>query len=229
MTLLTICQDALKEIGGINVPDTIVSNEDPTAIQLLALANRTGRELALDYKWQGLLSTHTFSTVDGTSAYAMPSDFHAIANRTAWDRTNDWKLQGPASKMAWERLQSSAITSSGLRSWFRIQGGQFNLYPTPTSVRTIAFQYYQKTFVSESGGSDKAAFTLDNDTARIDEDLLLLGVKFRFKAAKGLISDPERMEYESRKNALQIADKGAATIDFGGSMTQGGMPESGFG
>lgn len=229
MTLLTICQDALKEIGGFNVPETIVGNTDPTAVQLLALANRSGRELALDYKWEVLLETHTFSTADGTAAYALPADFHSIADGTAWDRTNDWRLAGPASKRAWEQFQSSAVTSSGLRAWFRIQGRQFNLYPTPSSVRSIAYEYYQNTFVSPAAGSDKISFTLDTDTARIDEDLVLLGVKYRFKLAKGLPHGEEKAEFENRKTALQSINKGAPVVDFRGGSYEHGIPETGFG
>lgn len=229
MTLLTICQDALREIGGFNVPDTIVGNTDPTAVHLLALANRAGKDLALDYKWQELLETHSFSTVASTSAYALPADFHAIADGTSWDLTENKELVGPISRREWKMFESSEVNSVGVDTLFRIQGEQFNLYPTPSSVRSMVFEYYQKTYVSPNAGSDKVAFTLDDDTARIDEDLILLGVKYRFKAAKGLPNDAEEKEFNKRTNSLQASNKGAPTVRFGGARRHSNLPETGLG
>src|SRR5690242_11912595 len=102
MTLLTIAQTALREVGDYAVPSSIVGNTDPTAVQLLALANRAGRTLALDYRWQALLTTYTFPTVASTADYALPTDFNRFANLTPWDRTNYAQLEGPVSAQRWE-------------------------------------------------------------------------------------------------------------------------------
>ena len=88
MSLLSICKSGLCEIREFNVPSSIVGNTDPSAVQLLALANRAGRSLALDHKWQRLLATHSFATFASTADYALPSDFHRFANITSWDRGN---------------------------------------------------------------------------------------------------------------------------------------------
>ena len=42
MTLLSICQDAAKEIG-VPSPSTVIGSTDTTNIQLLAAANREGK------------------------------------------------------------------------------------------------------------------------------------------------------------------------------------------
>ena len=44
MTLLSICQDAAKEIG-IPSPSTLIGSTDTTNIQLTAAANREGKNL----------------------------------------------------------------------------------------------------------------------------------------------------------------------------------------
>jgi hypothetical protein len=65
MSLLSICQTVMGEIG-LPKPPTIVGNLDPFAIQLLALANRAGKELAEDADaagyWQMLRKQYTFQT-----------------------------------------------------------------------------------------------------------------------------------------------------------------------
>lgn len=65
MSLLSICQTVMGEIG-LPQPPTIVGNLDPFAIQLLALANRAGRELAEEADasgyWQVLRKQYIFQT-----------------------------------------------------------------------------------------------------------------------------------------------------------------------
>lgn len=63
MSLLFICRSALPEIGEFNVPRSMVGNTDPHAVQLLALANRAERSLALDHKWQALLANYSFPII----------------------------------------------------------------------------------------------------------------------------------------------------------------------
>jgi hypothetical protein len=229
MTLLTICQTVLRETGKFQVPSTIVSNADPTAVQLLALANRTGRTLANDLRWQVLLSTYTFATVASTANYSLPSDFGRFANLTQWDRTNDNPVRGPVTAMEWEYLQSSGFGASSIfDKVFRIAGNYFAIYPTPdTSDETIAFQYYSKNWIT-----NKTAFSADDDTALIDEDLIILGTKWRWLQAKGDSFENEKLEYQQRLDSLQAGDGGRDVIRFGSRFVENGagnIPDVGFG
>lgn len=65
MSLLTVCNTTLAEIG-LPTFTTIVGNTDPNAIQILALANRAGKELAEDASaagyWQFLRKQYVFQT-----------------------------------------------------------------------------------------------------------------------------------------------------------------------
>lgn len=66
MSLLTIVQNAAQEMG-ITAPTTVIGNSDTNVVQLLALANRAGLELAEDPLaagyWQQLRKQYTFQTV----------------------------------------------------------------------------------------------------------------------------------------------------------------------
>jgi len=66
VTLLTVVQAAAQEIG-LTAPTTVVGNADTNVVQLLALANRAGLELAEDPLaagyWQQLRKQYTFQTV----------------------------------------------------------------------------------------------------------------------------------------------------------------------
>jgi len=227
LTLLTIAQSAIREIGSINVPSTIVANTDPLAVQILALAQRSLKTIALDYKWQVLLATHTFSTANGTATYALPADYHRFANLTFWDRTNYEMIEGPVSPAKFEYLRSSSTASVGMWKYFRIAADLFAIYPTPSAVETIAYQYYSKYPIT-----GKAAYSADSDTPLIDEDLLTIDLRWRFLQAKGLDFEHEKQEYMGRLAALIIRDGGKDAIRFGGPRSAspyGNLPDMNFG
>lgn len=224
-----MCQTALRESGQFTVPETIVGNADPTAVQLLALANRAGRTLANDYRWQVLLTTHTFDTVASTESYALPSDFGRFANLSFWDRTNYWAVRGPVTAIEWQARKSSSIASvSGMNKAFRIAGGLFYIDPVPDAVETIAFDYWSSYWIS-----GKAAYALDADVALIDEDVITLELKWRWLQAKGDSFENEKREAEMRRESVLAADGAKDAIRFsdaGGYRERGGnLPETGFG
>ncbi len=229
MQLLDICKTALRETGEYAVPATIVSNTDPTAVRLLALANRAGHCIGYDYRWQVLLETHTFPTVSGTSGYDLPADFNRISNKTIWDRTNDVAIFGPVSPREWNRLQYSSVqVGSPLHTYFRMAGNQILLGPTPDSVRTIGFDYWSKYWID----GDKETFTADTDEPLIDSDLLILGLRWRYLQAVGDDYEPVRMEYMQRLDALQSKDGGRDYINFGQHRQfdpYDNLPDTGFG
>ena len=91
MSLLTICQNALTELAGFEVPTSFYGSTNLTASLCVALVRRTGMTLERQYRWAELIDTYTFETVSGTSSYTLPSDFRAFANMSQWDRTKDRK------------------------------------------------------------------------------------------------------------------------------------------
>lgn len=238
LTLLQICQRALQESGEFAVPTSIVSNLDPTAVRLRASADRTGRALHRKIDWQALLSTHTFDTADGTGTYDLPADYQRFVNLTWWDRTNYAYIKGPVSAAEFEALRSGQIaTTSQFQSYFRIAANSFALYPTPTSVRTIAYQYIGANWIDtdSDGVSDAEYFAGDANTCVFDDDLMVLGTRFRFLQASGAPFDVEKAEYDAFEQTAIANDGGKDVLQFGardariGPLGGGNVPESGFG
>jgi hypothetical protein len=234
MSLLNICTNALSELSGIDVPTTFTGNGDLTAKLAVALANREGKTLEKELRWATLVEEYTFTTVSGTAGYAKPGDFRAFANMSQWDRTNRWRLRGPTPSVVWQWLQSGLAVASTNRRWFMVRGATINIFPTPTVTGdTIAFDYFSNKWVSvQATGLTSSTWTADNDTALLDEDLLTLGLKWRFLQAKGMPFQAEYNEYCAIKEQLQ-ADSGARGVinlnkptltSFGSNL-----PESRFG
>lgn len=212
-TLVAICQNALRQTGRYNVPTSIIGNTDPTAVRCLALVNLAGTIIGHDYPWQALITSYTFSTSNGTANYALPTPFNRFANLTNWDHTNFVPIRGPVSPIEWNRLQQSVVSvGSPFYSYFRIAGGYFSIYPTPTSTRTIGFDYFSKYWIS-----GKTEFTADTDEPLISATLLTLALRWMFLQALGDEYEKEEQIYRQRLDSLQGADGGRGVISFNGS------------
>ena len=230
MSLLTICTAALEEIGGINVPSSFYSSTDPTAVQVVALANRAGKTLEKEVRWQELITEYTFTTTSGTATYALPSAFRAFANMSQWDRTNQWRFSGPIPPYVYQFLKSGISVASNGRKWFIIRGNNFTIYPTPTvSSETMAFDYYSKSWITKQVDSSYVPeWTSDNDTSRLDEDLITLDLIWRVLKAKGFPFEAEYKERETMLEALQADNGGRGVIDLGRPMVQAGLGDGNF-
>lgn len=220
-------------MSGFDVPTTFYGNSNLTATLCVALANREGKTLEKELRWQELVSEHTFNTSNGTATYALPTDFRAFANMAQWDRTNSWRMSGPTPSVVWQWLKSGISVASTSTKWFMVRGSLFTIYPTPTATESIYFDYYSRKWITkQSDSSSLTDWSADLDTSKIDEDLITLGLKWRFLQAKGMPYEPEYREYESVKEHLREDNGGRGLISlstpsFGG--LGGNLPDTGFG
>jgi len=221
-TLFELCQDAIERIGGFSTPSSIFGNNDPDALLLKQAAKQMGRELVREYSWQSLYTEYTFDTVASTVAYDFPSDVQRFANITFWSDTDDWPLL-KVSNIGWREL-NSGVTVSGILFYFTIFGDQVQLHPAPGDVRKIDFDYYSKNYALSSGGTDKADFSDDSDTFRLDDELATQGIVFHFLKRKRLPYAEEKAEYLTTISHLQADDTPKPTIDVGRTPLSGGIP-----
>ena len=218
MTVLSICQDAAKEIG-IPSPSTLIGSTDTTNIQLTAAANREGKNLVSGYDWQVLIKEKLHTTLAAESQGSMTtiaSDFLRFSNDTMWNRTTDRKYYGPLNNAQWQRLKASV--SSGITNYFRIRGGNLLFSPTPPAGETVAFEYIGKNWVDTNGdGSANAtSYAADSNTTVLDEDIITLGVIWRFLKQKGLPYDNQFQEYRLKLSEKQSKDGAKQIIRMAG-------------
>ena len=217
MSLLTICQDAANEIG-VPSPSTVVGSTDTTNIQLLAAANREGKNLVAGYDWQTLIKEEAHTTLAAESQGDMStiaSDFLRFSNDTMWNRTTDRKYYGPLNNAQWQRLKASV--SSGITNYFRIRGNALLFHPAPPSGESVFFEYIGKNWVITSGSTANAtSFAADANTTVLDEDLITLGVIWRFLKQKGLPYDNQFQEYRLKLSEKQSKDGAKQIIRMAG-------------
>lgn len=231
MTLKTICDDALKEISGFDIPPTYVGSTIPTAQTCVALLQRAGRTIARKHDLTALLTDATITTASGTNSYALESDFRKMADETQWNRTDQDPMFGPLHPVRQEQYASGVIQSTS-RDNFWIQGGLFYVYPTPSATETLAYKYYSKNWITkQSDSTTTATWESDNDTSLIDEDILTLALKWMFLQSKGMPYDAEYDLYMDELNSYIAQDGGSRIVNMAHSSETAlsNIPETGFG
>lgn len=217
MSLLTIIQDACGELGIVQ-PSAVVSSTDTQTLQLLAIADKEGKDLARRFDWQILQKEATFTTTataTQTAISTLATDFGRIVNRSMWNRTESRPIHGPLTPQQWQK-RTAAAAQVGVTYYFRIRGDALMFNPAPATGQTIAFEYISKNWCQSSGGTAQSAWAADTDTAIIDEELIRLGVVWRFKQAKGLEYAEDFRSYEEALKDMFGPDAGNDNVDMTG-------------
>lgn len=229
MSLLTIIQGAAKELKLV-APTTVIASTDPNAPQLLALANKEGKELVRRFDWQALQKEATFATValeqQTTLAAIGAADFDHVIDETMWNRSQNWRVLGPLRPDEWQRKKASAAQAA-IGNWFRIRGDAILFYPTPTAGENIYFEYISKNWCQSQSLTGQDTWTADTDTALIDEEVIRLGIVWRFRKAKGFDYGEDFRTYEAALESLFGGDAGNSAVDMVGEpeMIGAHLPE----
>lgn len=205
-TVLQIVRDACNEIG-ITAPNTATGSSDLQIIQLTALVNREGRELAARYGWTELTREITWTTIAAEDQgalvggiIAVGEGFKYILNETIWDRSTQYPLTGPTSPARWQA--EKAFTTVGPYARYRIRDNHLRMLPAPAAGLTLAFEIVTDFWVSDvMSATRRNRFTADDDYPLLDSNLITLGAIWRWKKTKGLEYAEDFQTYE-----LAVAD-----------------------
>lgn len=214
MSCLSIVVDVCKRVG-ITVPNTATGSSDPQVIQLVALLNEEGKELAQRREWQALTQEATFTTVateDQGAITTIAPGMKYIINDTIWNRDLRRPVFGPLGAQRWQQLKAMAM--QGPWNQFRIVVNQLKMIPAPAAGQSCYFEYVTKNWCYATSGSTKAAFTEDEDETYLDEALLTLGLRWRWKAAKGLEYAEDFNSYERQVMDAMARDGGRDLLNY---------------
>lgn len=233
MSLLTIVQNAADRAGATR-PSSVASSTDPQVQRFFGYANKVGYDLMKKVAWQALRKELTFTGVAGETQTAfIPSDFDRFVPDTFWDRTGVRKVSGPVSGVEWQGLKATAY-SDYVNPKFIYRGGLILILPALTGSESLAVEYIDLNWCATSGGTAKAAFTLDTDVPRIDAELITRGIVFEYLDGEGLPSAKALADYADYLKALVGNDQPmtpilAAGDIFGGGRHYAGPPASASG
>lgn len=188
----------------------------PTAQRVLEIVSAT--EVRCEMEFTG--DSDGTELIFARDTYELPSDFDRYISHTWWDRTNHWMLIGPMSPQM-DQWQRSGITTTGPRVRWRQMGRRptvWRIWPPPTAQTVpdaLVFEFVSDGWVEHIDGTFGKRFTADTDTSLLDDDALILGVKWRMWQIKGFSYGAMQQEYLDFVNRLKARDGGMPDLAMG--------------
>lgn len=212
-TLLEIITRAADELS-IDRPTAVVASSTPQIRTLLAHANAAGKDLMRAHSWGALQTLGTITTVVSTSSYALAADYDRMIADTGWDRTNDWMMVGPDTPQINRYLNESGAAQTSTRKRFRLQGTNVVIWPTPTAIETLVYEYISNKWAASAAAVAQVEFLADTDTSVFNPDLLKAEIKWRFMAGKGLYAADLKRECDEIRDRYIASDIGGAALNM---------------
>lgn len=205
------------------IPDTstleansfaVQGNSIPNGARIASVDSPTQVTMTMEATPDAIITGAEVSFAQDT--YAIPSDLDWFNNRTMWDRTNRWELIGPDSPQI-DQWHRSGIVTTGPRRNFRKIGPyakNWRLWPPPfelTSPLQVVFEYLSLAAVMVNGSDSTFAqyFLNDDDTCLLDDQAIIMGLKWMFWEVKGFNYGPMQNRWIDYVKKL-IARDGAA-------------------
>lgn len=207
----------MPNVTGITAGAYAVSgNGQPAAQRVAEIVSSSSIRLEMESTATQLQAPLIFAR----DTYQIPSDFDHYISHTWWDRTNHWMLVGPQSPQ-FDQWQRSGIVTTGPRLRWRQIGVKptvFRLWPPPTSASTpdaLVFEYVNDGWVMHVDGSFGNRFTADTDIPLLNEQMFILGVKWRMWQIKGFSYAAMQQECIDFVNREKARDGGMPDLAMG--------------
>jgi hypothetical protein len=218
-TALAVLNDAAVELGLVfeDIANPFTST-DKNIILLRRLLKRVGRELVRARDWTQLTREYTFNTAASTASYVLPTGYARMKDQTQWNRTTTSPLTPPVGGQDWQTLK--ARTATGLVTVpFRVWGNLLHIYPTPTAIQAIYYEYITKYWVLPTG---QTVPTLDAPTATtdvlwFDESLISAALRLAWKRNKELPTGHAEDEFRMAWSEVAGSDGAAPPLSVVGS------------
>lgn len=220
MKLLEIIQEFCV-LRGLPRPTVVMQSQDDQLLQIVGMANWVCRDLTRRHDWQVLTFEAVWPSVAGEDQgdieTLFPYQFKAILGETLFDRTRRLPLLGPKSAKKWQGLKALPFASPLYQ--YRITGNRLRVIPAMPAGHTLACEYSSKGCVKdvvELTAPYKSGFTKDDDTFLLDEQLLFLGLNYRWRAEKGFAYSTEFQDYEVGISNIFSRDGTKPTLSMDG-------------
>lgn len=187
MSLLSVVRRA-NALVGLRRPSVAAQAPDATSTaQMAEMARIEAESLANAHDWSGIVLSHQFTTVGNQrQPGALPDDF-ARFTFGGGVYGPQGRITGPVDKADWSRITVPAWgRGAGLYGSFRVFAGGMEIFPQPAAGQTYRYDYVTRLIYADAAGTPKDTWDADTDTCAIPENLIALGIVWRWLQAKGL-------------------------------------------
>jgi hypothetical protein len=213
MTILAVFEQLCPVIG-LAVPTTVYGSTDREHVELQALANEMAVRIAKAHDWTLLRTLKTYTGDATTTQHALPTDYMRMLKKAqVWSSELTTPLTHIVDTDYWLELDVRGI-SLGVNRW-TILGGNMEIKPALDTAVTAKWYYISNLIVDPATGDNKALFTIDTDTFRLNERTLRLGCLWQWRANKGLPYGEDMANYEDALAQDIAQDQGSRLIRIG--------------
>jgi hypothetical protein len=129
-----------------------------------------------------------------------------------YDRTEQLPVCGPRSGQSWQMEKASPTNSTPYH--FRLWQGGLYFQPAPPAGNTIAFEYSSSFSILKADTTYARRFTADEDQCVLDDEIILLGLKWRWHRAQGMSFKQEFDDFEYRLTNYLSRDNSAPALQL---------------
>lgn len=195
MSLLTIVKNVMDANGWPSIVSSVSASQDQNMRQSFALANASLRHVAFKKPWPILLREHEFITVGGQIEYPLPADFHHLVQPSAVNADQYYQVKGSLTPIEWFKY----ILNGGV-NWpegYKVDPytKTFHVGPVPSAGSRLIFVYVTSMIARDSANIPILRYAQDTDESLVDEDLVEMGLTWRWRQKKGLDFSAEMAEY----------------------------------
>jgi len=206
MSLLSLVIAACRSPGiNLDAPNAVATSSNETVLRLMEIANEEGKDLAQRGSWQALQNQANFTTVAASSQGLLSTIApycNYIINDTIWDTTQRRPLFGPLTPQQYQQQVSMYMTGPWYQ--YRVRQGEILFVPEPDAGDLCQFEYITSAWCTDATGvTPKVAYSADSDVSLLNEDIMKLGIVWRWKQGNGLDYAEDFAKYERQvANAL---------------------------
>jgi hypothetical protein len=198
MSLLTVVRDVCAVVG-VLAPASVIAqiNANRTMFEMLALANEMAQRIAYDNRdWTEMRKAHTFLgalvpdvydplLMVPQEVYPLPADYKRMLLTTnLWRSTSTQQpMQFMSDHDDWLRRRN-AIETDEWGEWTTF-GREIHVHPGMGPGTNARFMYLDRNCIALASGGVGDRFIADEDSFRLDERILKLGMIWQWKANKG--------------------------------------------
>lgn len=212
MNVLGVIQEFCKRTAQV-VPSTVQSSSDAQIVQMFGLMNEFLEDAATRKGWQKNKIEKTFTSIaaeDQGNIFTLCAEgYQGIVPDTMFDRTQQLPIPGTLDSAEWQARK--AWNMSGMFYQYRLRNDKLLFNPALPVSHEIAFEYFSSWFAFD-GTTRKAYFTLDSDTCAFPDAVMILWLRYRWKAEKGFEHAAEFQAYENAIAQFGLRDEQPKSI-----------------
>lgn len=200
-TLLDIVK-RFCERTGVKVPNAVASSLDPQVRQIRSLLEEEIEELCeRAVPLQAMVKEFTWSLLgaedQGLLSTVCGEPVRALLNHILWNRTRKTPILGPVTPRQWQEYK--AFQPAGAFNEYRLRGGRLLIIPAPVAGHQLNGEFVRRFNIITAGGTDptKEFYTADTDVSVFPDQVLVAGLRWRWKREKGLTYAEDLRRYET--------------------------------